>query len=209
MSTFSTVSNDFVLEVSKNGFIRRTPSVDENFAYGFAANTLYALKTADGTNAFSILARVTSGDDNPTSLPVLSGKQSAFAINNGTLVGFDLATKSLAWKAAGLAVGVPVYAKDVVYVLTAKGAELEARSPETGALLWSSDKLHDYDKFEQLVVTDNLAFVSSADRTAAIDLNTRKIVWEYPLGGTLSISNRGVLYITGGKREKLAAINLE
>jgi hypothetical protein len=57
------------------------------------------------------------------------------------------------------------------------------------------------------LVTNNLAFVSSMKFTYAIDLSTRKVVWTYPLGGMLALSNRGVLYIQA--YNQLVAINLQ
>lgn len=209
MSTYSTVNNDFIRETGKNGFNYGVPSVEGNYAYAFGINTLFAIKTADGTDAFSIGDAYGGRDDSGQSLAVLSGKQTAFVINRGNLIAFDLATRSLSWAAPASAVAEPVYAKEVVYVLNAKGAQLDAYAAKTGGLLWSSGTLPSSAKFNQLLVTDTLAFVSSADVTAAIDLNTRKIVWEYPLGGALSISNRGVLYISGAESRKFAAINLE
>jgi outer membrane protein assembly factor BamB len=63
--------------------------------------------------------------------------------------------------------------------------------------------------FTRVIVTRNLAFVSSESRTVAIDLGTHKAVWSYPLGGDLSISSNGVLYILGTNGGALAAVNLQ
>ena len=60
---------------------------------------------------------------------------------------------------------------------------------------------------ETIIVTRNLAFVSSAEITQAVDLVTKKVVWSYPQGGKLAISARGVLYIFSDAGA-LVAVNL-
>ena len=56
-----------------------------------------------------------------------------------------------------------------------------------------------------MIVTYNLLFVSCASVgdpttgvTVAVDLGSKLTVWSYPLGGQLSLSGQGVLYITNG-----------
>ncbi|GGY40381.1 outer membrane protein assembly factor BamB family protein [Pseudoduganella albidiflava] len=183
-----------------------TPAVDASHAYTYVNGTLYALATADGSTAFTIADpdNQWSGYDGTTL--ALSGSGMAYAVNGGRLLGFDLAGRKIAWKANGTAVGMPAFAKDVVYVLNARGTVVEAHAAATGALQWTSESLGT-GPYTQLVVTDNLVFVGSAERTVAIDLATQRKVWEYPFGGDLSISNRGVLYIAGQKG-KVVAINL-
>jgi outer membrane protein assembly factor BamB len=92
-----------------------------------------------------------------------------------------------------------------VYAFGANGRTLEAHAPANGNLLWTVD-LGNSD-FSNVIVTRNLAFVSSSTATQAVDLNTRKVVWTYPQGGNLAISQRGVLYILTSAG-KLAAVNL-
>lgn len=209
MSKFSTVSHDLLwASTSLPQYDGWTPAVDGTHAYTFIGSTLYAVKSEDGKTAFTIPDPDSQWSGYTGNVPVLSGKQAAFVVNGGRLVAFDLAAKSRLWSVNGTAIGQPVFAKDVVYVLNARGTVLEAHSPATGALLWTSNSLNGSQEFRRLIVTDNLAFVGSDTTTLAIDLATRKVVWEYAMAGDLSISNRGVLFISGQGR-KLAAINLE
>jgi outer membrane protein assembly factor BamB len=141
----------------------------------------------------------------------LSGNGMAFVVDSGSLSGFDLVGRKLAWKSGGTIVGAPAVARNVVYAINAygtvldkHGSVLEARDAATGVLQWSSGLLPGG---YSLVVTDNLAFIGTDHKTVAIDLATHRQVWEYAASGELSISNRGVLYI-GGEGGKITAINL-
>jgi outer membrane protein assembly factor BamB len=86
---------------------------------------------------------------------------------------------------------------------------LAAHSADTGALLWTValSGRADESGFKRVIVTDNLAFVSSGMTTLAIDLKTHKVVWTSPFGGDLAISSNGVLYSLDGSGN-LVAVNL-
>jgi hypothetical protein len=49
-------------------------------------------------------------------------------------------------------------------------------------------------------VTDNLVFVSTATKTFAIDIGSRRDVWSTPRTGHLALSSNGVLYIVARTR---------
>lgn len=182
-----------------------TPAVDASYAYVYMSGSVYALRAGDGGTAFSIVDPDNSWSGYTGATVVLSDKNTVFVTNGGRLMAFDLAGRNRAWSANGSARGQPAYAHEVVYVLNANGTVLEAHAGATGALLWTSNSLSG--SFSRLVLSDNLAFLSSDESTVAIDLATHKTVWQYPLGGELSISNRGVLYI-GSAGGKLSAVNL-
>lgn len=183
-----------------------TPAVDGTHAYAYLAGSLHAVATDSGNVDFTIADPDNEWSGYGGNSVALAGNM-GYLVNGGRLLAFDLAGRRIAWKANGSATGAPAFAKDVVYVLNARGTVLEAHAAATGALLWTSDSL-DGGTYAQLVVTDNLAFASSAEKTVAIDLATHRKVWEYPFGGELSISNRGVLYI-GGEKGKIVAFNLQ
>lgn len=183
-----------------------TPAVDGQYAYAYVDGLLHALNTNDGKNAFQISDPLNQWSGYAGKTPVLTGKGRVLVISNGNLLSFDLSNRVVAWTIKGTMVGQPVYAKDVVYVLNAGGTVLEARSLANGSLRWTSANLPA--RFSNVIVTDNLAFVSSDSQTLAIDLATQKIVWEHPFGGELSISDRGVLYVSG-TRSRLSAVNLQ
>jgi hypothetical protein len=191
-----------------------TPAVDANYAYVFIDGKLRAQPTGGGTG-FEI--SIPEGGYS-AAVPALSGKQMAYVVAAGNLHAFDLAARTRAWTVPQVQ-GRVVVANDVVYALrpgagASGGATvIEARSADKGELLWTSEALTgtQYDThFDKLLVTNNLAFVASDLSTLAVDLSTRKVVWKDKLGGSLALSNRGVLYIfnktvTG----YLTAVNLQ
>jgi hypothetical protein len=191
-----------------------TPSVDANHVYTYANNTFAALNASNGTPAYTIDHPL--GWNTVAVAPVLSGKQMAYVVNGKQLHAFNLTSRTLAWSAGANITTQPVYANDVVYTLSGTGDDfyanrvLEARSADTGVLLWSINNLVGTMKdthFAELLVTDNLIFVGSGYSTLAIDLTSKKVVWINTLGGTMAVSNRGVLYILNSKG--IGAVNLQ
>ncbi|HEX8606939.1 MAG TPA: PQQ-binding-like beta-propeller repeat protein [Pseudoduganella sp.] len=209
---FSATTLEQVWQSSVREFRYWTPAVDDSHAYASIGGSLYAVETGNGKHAFTITDPEPISDSGYIVGVALSGDGMAYTVHAGDLRAFDLPGRKLAWKVGGTAIGAPALARSAVYVLNKHetgqnegGAVLEARDAATGALQWTSDLLPKGSYW--LVATQNLAFVSSDDRTVAIDLATHRIVWDHPAGGELSISNRGVLYI-GGEGGKITAINL-
>lgn len=182
-----------------------TLAVDAEYAYGYAGGTFIAKRVSDGLQLWAV------GDaDNP--FPAFTGNTPALAgklgiiLEGGRLMAFDR-TPTRTWSVANGFVGQPAVGNGLVYALAANGNVLEARTSADGKLQWTSESLGTSD-FREVIVTRNLAFVSGASKTLAIDLATRKIVWTYPRGGSLAISSNGVLYILGNTGA-LDAINLQ
>ena len=84
-----------------------------------------------------------------------------------------------------------------MYVLNAAGNQLEARDLATGALQWTwvVGNAQESLPVGNVVVTDNLVFLSTNVATYAIDLGTHQTVWSTPYVGSLAISSNRVLYI--------------
>jgi len=137
----------------------------------------------------------------------------------------DTLSKARKWSVDGAYNGSVALAGTTLYALNA--GVLEARSISDGKLLWSNNLLTGPDALreaETVLVTDNLIFVSSkgptateGGRTVAVDAATHKVVWNYPHGGQLAVSSKGILYIGGNNSKNLelegitpfiAAINL-
>ena len=193
-----------------------TPAVDANYAYVFIGGRLRALSVKGGGPSFEVASPDFGTFSSAT--PTLSDKQMAYVVTGGQLLAFDLAKKERAWTSPDI-VGRAVYANDVVYALHRTGpysdgpTVLEARSADKGVLLWSSETLLGTRKegyFEKLLLSGNLAFVSSGWSTIAVDLASHKVVWRHTRGGEMSVSNRGVLYIHNRSiTGSLTAVNLQ
>ncbi len=200
-----------------------TPAVDSRYAYAFMPNGLNAIHVADGSAAFVI------GDPNnavqPYSVrgaPMIVGANNVVVINGsptGRLVNFDVGARQIKWSLVGSFRASPAFAKGVIYVIN--GAQLEARSESNGERLWAwlPDEAST-DPFGQVygsrplnvVVTDNLVFVSTNTKVYAIDIATRKAVWTFAKPGSLALSPNGILYIATAYTDQLGpslyAINL-
>jgi outer membrane protein assembly factor BamB len=206
VSKFSDPAGTFSWRVGTTVSDGWTPATDGRFAYTYSTpdNKFLAFNATDGSLAYSI------GEPYPystlfTAAPVMLADNLGFVIA-GDLMAFDLTTHTRAWVVNTDLSGTPAFGNATVYAFGANGTVLEARHPKTGSLLWTSQNLGNT-RYSSVIVTQNLAFVSSSSRTLAIDLNTHQIVWSYPQGGSLAISPRGVLTIlsNGGA---LATVNL-
>ncbi len=182
------------------------PATDGTYVYTYSTpdNVFTALNAADGSRAYTI------GPDFPYStlftarLVLLTDARQAI-VACGPLMAFDLATRKLAWLVGSSYDGAAAYGNGTIYALANNGQTLEARASANGSLLWSIPT-GGYD-YANIIVTKNLAFISSPTSTLAVDVATHKVVWTFPRGGALAISQRGVLYIQSAGNG-LDAINL-
>lgn len=179
-----------------------TLAVDADSAYVYVQDKLSVLDAADGR------IKWTASEPNVVGLRAnsvaLSGNL-AVVYGNG-LTAFDLTLRTTAWSVATSAISQMAIGNGSVYTIPFTSRALEVRSLSDGKLQWTSEGLG-LDLFTNVLVTRNLAFVSGS-RTVAIDLTTHKVVWSFPRGGTLAISNNGVLYILEANRS-LTAVNLQ
>jgi outer membrane protein assembly factor BamB len=185
-----------------------TAATDGRYAYAYSMqdHVFTAIDVADGSLAFTVQPPVPGSTYDAAAQVLLTDTKQAIVLGD-ELMAFDLAGRARTWTAPAFPYGQAAYANGVVYAFGRSGRQLEARAAATGALLWSSPVLGD-GNFYDVIVTANLAFVSSTDRTLAIDLNTHQIVWTYTHGGNLAISPRGVLYIQAFNTGALYAVNL-
>jgi outer membrane protein assembly factor BamB len=180
-----------------------TPAVDAGNAYVFLDGKLRALDTVDGKLKWAV-----SGPDTNS----LGGRAVTLSGNLALVYGsgitaFDVSLRTIAWSVASGNVVEMAVGNGLVYSVAGMSNLLEARSLSDGKLQWTSESLGQA-SFKSVIVTRNLAFVSGGQRTVAVDLATHKVVWSYPRGGNLSISDNGVLYIMEDNRS-VSAINLQ
>lgn len=173
-----------------------TPSLDANYAYGYAGSNMTAINRATGQAAFQISVPNSewSGYSMQQAL-ALGNHNDAFAINGDRLICFDLQNKNIKWLAdrAFGSFGQATVAKGVVYAID--GGTLDAIDELTGNLLWywtpPSGSLTG-----TIIATDTHVLASTSSATYAVDLNSHTTAWTYPQGGKLALSNRA-LYIAG------------
>jgi hypothetical protein len=188
-----------------------SPTVVANRAYAVAGDSVFALDTTSGSVVSSFQDPALTSDGPNAKRLVVAGNTGLVGTSS-KLFAFNLQTRNRMWMAETWVIGQPVLANDTVYALTyssVAGLVLEARAAATGVLQWKSAGLAAGDgnvSNARLIVTSNLVFVS-ANETVALDLATRKVVWTYPAGGALALSDRGILYIKSWAG-RLVAVNL-
>ncbi len=198
-----------------------TPAVDASGVYTYTGGVMKVLDPQSGGVTHSIA--------DPTfenyvyqiaGSPVLGVAGSVFVANyansklNGgsmgnTLLNFKVNQNSIAWQIPGNYPTTPAYNDGVLYVANENPYRLEARSEVNGNLLWSwiPPQAGDTKFNSEVLLTKNLAFVSTNLATYAIDTTTHRTVWSYPLVGRLALSKNGILYMEG--QNYLTTINLK
>lgn len=212
------------------GWDMYTPAVSGNYVLHHNGAHLSAVNRASGEVAFTI-------DDNLSSYashayhgsPVVHGKY-AVAYAGGASSGraasnveqyderilsaFDLETKTHLWNSSNAYLTQPAVKDGVVYVGSKALGRLDALDISTGKILWSWNPTDNSETelHRNVIVTENLLFVSTNLKVHAIDLTTKLSVWSYPSPGMLAVSENKTLFIVTGAREsdgKLVAIKLE
>jgi hypothetical protein len=220
MYAFNPIGNQlfFAFEAQTSNW---TPAVDAAGAYAYTGGrlTVHDLLTGAVLNeindpSFQNYVYEIGGS------PVLGAPGSVFVANyqnsalNGGAIGnmllnFRTATNSIAWQEPGAYPTTPGYKSEVVYAVNNIPFRLEARAESDGTLLWWWTPPHPGDGqfISEVLLTENLAFVSTNRATYAIDLETHRPVFSYPVFGKLALSANGVLYIQNAT--DLIAINLK
>lgn len=196
-----------------------TPAVDSTTVYAYTGDALTLIDPASG--------QITGTITDPTftnyiyvigGSVVLGAAHSAFAAAyDNTFLGsggignyllhFNTSALTIDWSVKGDYPHTPAYDSGVVYAVNDIPMQLEARSETDGSLLWSWVPPASGDSAfkSEVLLTNNLVFVSTNLSTYAVDLTTHKAVWSYPVSGNLALSSNGVLYLEG--TNTLTAIN--
>ncbi len=207
-----------------------TPAVDQSRVYYYDGNALVTYDTATG-----LRLSYTIDPYNPVQgyhhhgAPMLGladsvttfsgGASSGYGLSSveqlGTrpLINFSVANNAVRWRTARTYMTQPATAKGIVYAGSNTPKSFDAIDEVTGQVLWSWVPPPSDQRFHRnVVVTDNLVFVSTDRAIYALDLSTRQPVWSYPTPGMMAISGGGTLYIVEGAREptgRLIAIALK
>jgi hypothetical protein len=135
--------------------------------------------------------------------PVIGAAGSVTAVNvsnsaDNALLNFDTAGETIRWSVPGGYTGTPAYRNGVLYAVNRLPLRLEARSETDGALLWSWTPPFpsEHTFIGDVLVTDNIVFVSTNEFVWGVSLTTHDNVWGWPKPGRLALSANGVLYIS-------------
>ncbi|MBA2491348.1 MAG: PQQ-binding-like beta-propeller repeat protein, partial [Gammaproteobacteria bacterium] len=103
---------------------------------------------------------------------------------------FNIRAKTFEWATADAYITAPALANGVIYAARNDPMVLDAISEATGNVLWSWSPTGrgDTSFHRNVIVTNNLLFVSTDRAVYALDLATKKPVWNYPQPGMLALS---------------------
>jgi hypothetical protein len=229
MYAFDATAGTQKFYASLQQFDEWTPAVDASYAYAYiggqTAGTPAQLNMVD-RNSGSVVYSIpdTSYQWDGYSMfcaPVLGQPGSVIAVNVGNphsnaLTDFDTNAHSIRWQISGQYSGNPAYTTGIVYAVNSSPLRLEARSETDGALSWWwTPQLSAETNFVgDVLVTNNLVFVSTNLATYATDKTTHQVVWSVPHPGRLALSADGVLYIvsvnsSGATDGTILAINVK
>jgi len=187
-----------------------TPAVDARYAYAYTEGSLGVYDNQTGDKIGSIADPNYSWHGYTTAgAPVLGGANVVYVGNkNGNaVVSFDILNKKVRWSARGSFSGNPAYDAGTLFASNNSPLALEAYSEADGSKQWTWTPPAGSGTFvSDVLVTNNLVFVSTDTTTYAIDRTTHQSVWSYAASGTLAMSANGVLYIKGSTT--IVAINL-
>jgi outer membrane protein assembly factor BamB len=182
-----------------------TPAVDADNAYVFMDNALEIIDRRTGARVRRIPGPLNSSGMGATPLIASPGN----VIGTGSnLASFDTAKGEMRWTVRERFHEGTAYDNGEIFVLSADFLALEVRNETDGRLLWSwAQPAPIADWRGNILLTQNLVFVSTDNATFAIDRTTHETVWTQPFSGKLTLSANGVLYINSGT--SILAINVK
>ncbi|HEV7690427.1 MAG TPA: PQQ-binding-like beta-propeller repeat protein [Hyphomonadaceae bacterium] len=195
----------------------QSPVVTDKYVYHATGAGVSILNKSDGSLVADTGPPVGSGGGGNTS-PVLtqSGHVIAFDGFDGfRMLLLDGENASVIWRGDIQQGAQPVVARGVIYnwFYSAGRYSLRAMNEANGAVLWSwPQPAGETDVQNNMIICDNVIFVSTPKNTYAIDLATHQTVWTVATGGKLSLSSNLVLYVVQsdfGAQTKVTAYKLE
>lgn len=163
---------------------------------------------ADDGNLDQYGSALLSGDHVVVSTPAFAG-ESNIAV-------FDGANDVMLWEEQAEFYFSPVINQEEMFVAKKDSIDpqeflIESRNLLDGSVNWQATiTSYSYDK-HNMIVTNNLIFMGLEDETIAFDIASQEVVWRYPRGGEIIMSEYGVLYISDpdGIHVSINAINLQ
>ena len=185
------------------------PAVDDDYIYSYNGAQYPQLTVADrntGNIVFQIKHPHTKiGYSWHNYATVLGDQRNAIVVHDNRLISFDLEARDIGFEITGKFFGQPAVANGTIYAIN--NNKLDARSEADGSIQWRWESPQPTENLDDLfIITKDLAFIRTESTTYAVDLETHKTVWSYPISGEMAIDNMGVLYITAG--EKILAFSL-
>ncbi|SMC29305.1 Outer membrane protein assembly factor BamB, contains PQQ-like beta-propeller repeat [Andreprevotia lacus DSM 23236] len=210
-----------------NKYFYGTPAVDRANVYVYAgldtggsALSVLSKKYGAVLRKFPDTAGTITGSFPAPGIPVLGSMNDVIVINSrdfqnnpqNALVSFDI-DNGVNWVRRGQFVQDPVVGGGVIYVASVGPHQITAYDEKTGNTLWSWQPPKDDTTavFGNLIVTNNMLFLSTEKRIYGLDLASRSTAWTYDAAGYLTIAANGTLLVAGtaANAGTLLAFNLK
>ncbi|MBT1446573.1 PQQ-binding-like beta-propeller repeat protein [Shewanella sp. JM162201] len=196
-----------------------TPAVDDKQIYVHNGIELTILDKDSGDKLSSISDPFGNTDYSYHGAPVLGSEGRVIAFSGGAfsgrassnaehyedrvISGFDSVNQKHLWTSRFSYRTFFALANGVIYAGKNNPVALDAIDEKTGEVLWSwvAPSTDDTAFHRNVVVTNNLLFVSTNANVYAVDIASQQKVWSHNEPGTITLSDNRILLIATGARE--------
>lgn len=170
---------------------------------GPALNSMYLIFYTDGflynlnKNTGDIISSI-KNDNNSYSMrnstPILSDENDVLIVTGDHLTKFNLRNSNIDFTINNVN-GEPVVDDHYLYLI--QDGYLVALDKNTGNLIWRSNYFLGSPQVHNLIVTENLIFISNEEKTIAIEkYNHHEVAWFSEIHGLMSLSNKGLFIVS-------------
>ncbi|WP_271077139.1 outer membrane protein assembly factor BamB family protein [Aurantiacibacter sp. MUD61] len=186
-------------------------SYDENSIYNYRGSVLEVLDKATGTLTATVAdpAFEVGLDYEAATVPDGEGRLLLFSgdkrfLGSNQLIAISLENLNILWRTTAQYSTAFALRDGIIYAVRQDARVLSAINAADGSVLWSTRLPETPNQFGEdplvgnVIVTENLAFASSASKTWAIDIEDPEhpIVWEADTGGRLTLTPDNLLLTT-------------
>lgn len=183
-----------------------TPAVDATHAYFYDGANLRAYDARTGSLVTTIAdPYVPQSAYSYKAAPVIMSPGNVLAYSGGSdysslrlLVSYSVTGQKALWRTARPYLTHPAVGNGYIYAASTNPVTFDAIDQTTGKVAWSWTPPPGDTGFladGNVLLTENMVFVSTDRAVYGIDLRTRKPIWSYPRPGTLAMSPKGTLYV--------------
>ena len=180
------------------------PAVDDGYVYAYNGTTLDVLDASDGSSVTSIGPSPGGVADAYAGITVIGSPGHVLtpavdpdSYEQRPLLDFFIPDSAARW-ASDARYYQPAVAKGVVYATSNIKHTFDALDEATGRVLWSwtPPEPSSFLFHNNVVVTDNVAFVCTGTRLYAVSLRYRRAIWSVPTPGNVSIAANRMLFVS-------------
>lgn len=186
-----------------------TPAVDADGLYYYGRGQFLAFDPASGaplasiddpagaSNGYGIVGSPVAGSAGLVYAATYEDSIVDGGSRGNRLVAFDVPGGRIAWELSGNFPSTPAYGSGSLILPNENPYRIESRAGFDGTVAWTWVPPPEAGTHfrSEVLLTNNLFFVSTDTTTYAVDLTTHQTVWSFPMSGHLALSASGVFYI--------------